>query len=1181
MDTEQLLIPISIKAMAVGALPPKGKNFANRAYIYSSLDESPLGNKLEPNMLSSHDYEDQGVHLHWILPDIMKQGKQDEDDKGGEIVQYPSVPNRWYITRLWTINSDSNAAVHAVSWLVESDALQGECGEDNNNANSPMIPTLEDSEQQYRFLGRSYPASKTAAVCTEYLEQLTAVAPGLPAFSAYYPDCRNVFGFYDSLLDEDGKMLENADITYVVCGWYETQSEDILKDINSVEKCAENLKWKVPENLNFPAVSLCHGTIYGINWTNNKKNYSRTIPDPELAVGNTTAEALAALAEWKKPSGLTTERMLNLFYSGNGALLNEKNGLLISENRLHEDRFGKEVPITQVAFKEKETSEKQAGHNDLHQNASDDYEMLNKINSDYISLFNKNGELQDMQEEVYDLWYKYMFIEQDPFAPVDKNKLQQSLVEQINNLDKEIIEKRKQVKELASNIDSDIEALSKKPESNSRPIKKNGQAFWMPNEPVLLLSGIQRDRVHGEDGRYSNDGNLFCRNTAQLIDSLTIDKLDGIFSTPNTVYANNILDMADIPKKIAPFVAEALIITPSFAPKLAMYMLDSLQCKTDKNMEMLTDVIKKLQSAPLNPTLNNLMERTALSGASGFNGVFPERNAVSYWIQPWIPLFIEWSARFYYDTDVLMSEPSLNNWNLNESSADYAYKKELPQSDQFTVIEGRSILAPNGASITASCASRYLNNDSLVDEALDMDVLSQALNGTNRFFVMKKADIKLPVNLVNAKNKELRDKVFELIKDYEPEISNFDNFFSPVRAGFLRFSEIRIIDSFGQLKILAPEGMAAAENMRSSASVFQKNIMLTPRLIQPSRLNFCWLNPNCDAPQGEDNHESPICGWFLPNHTDCSVMVYDGSGNLLGSMQRVKLEKPVVWKNPPEKGGGTAPLPKDMNPTLYKIISPLLEISESKKVDMLTPFLNLIDSALWSINPTAAQQYNSLGQYIGRPLIIVNANLQLEQSGIQNKYKQFMKSKSDPPDVKKAEFSIHVGRRNNHNDGLIGFFCNDDYGKFQILSDESFVDSPEESEKMHEEEIDYFVKDNTVTLTIGDAYPTKLTMIMDFAASVDFISGILPIKTVKVEDQIVNEGLNKLYFTIFSAPVLGDISEFSVPCPKLDGKQWKWLRYSQSTGDDIPLASNQAYFPKAPFCAEEGWLQLKLNEDTK
>lgn len=124
-----------------------------------------------------------------------------------------------------------------------------------------------------------------------------------PFFSAYYPHCRNVFGFYDDL-PADG--IHKANISYLVCGWYQDAAgPEPLSLLKTAQQLEEVLLMKL-EGTGLPETSLCHGLLCGIEWKGADFSYPTGIPDdpqpgevedkPDLALGNTSDEAAAALA---------------------------------------------------------------------------------------------------------------------------------------------------------------------------------------------------------------------------------------------------------------------------------------------------------------------------------------------------------------------------------------------------------------------------------------------------------------------------------------------------------------------------------------------------------------------------------------------------------------------------------------------------------------------------------------------------------------------------------------------------------------------------------------------------------------------------------------------------------------------------------------------------------------------
>src|SRR5690606_11229751 len=121
-------------------------------------------------------------------------------------------------------------------------------------------------------------------------------------FPVMYPNHRNVFGFYDNLVLDDGTKLENASINYVVRGYYADQN--LLLD--SVDECIDRFGWLAPKDAVFPATIVLHGLLESIKWINFDTDYSEStynkLTQPKIAVGNTSAEALAALLNQSIPN---------------------------------------------------------------------------------------------------------------------------------------------------------------------------------------------------------------------------------------------------------------------------------------------------------------------------------------------------------------------------------------------------------------------------------------------------------------------------------------------------------------------------------------------------------------------------------------------------------------------------------------------------------------------------------------------------------------------------------------------------------------------------------------------------------------------------------------------------------------------------------------------------------------
>jgi hypothetical protein len=239
---------------------------------------------------------------------------------------------------------------------------------------------------------------------------LTATGFVGPAFASYYPDCCSVFGFWDHFKDLPAvyqaitqNLATQFEVTYQVFGWVQDATYDPLAGIQAaairqydayVAQCAQenvavaqtpadvfvsvaqhHLRWtfdaaeipytlntdKTVDTLGSPASALCSGIVQDVVWNmgTDPQSYflaSDQAGDPsqwtgqvELAVGNTTAEALSAILKHDLDPGggggdklADYEYLLDALQLGQLRDLDQKTTKVVSlEEALHSSGFSK------------------------------------------------------------------------------------------------------------------------------------------------------------------------------------------------------------------------------------------------------------------------------------------------------------------------------------------------------------------------------------------------------------------------------------------------------------------------------------------------------------------------------------------------------------------------------------------------------------------------------------------------------------------------------------------------------------------------------------------------------------------------------------------------------------------------------------------------------------------------
>lgn len=220
-----------------------------------------------------------GVHLHWALPGALTRGRH----RPGADVEFPNAPNRWLVGAPdgW--------------WVVESDYLHPEGVDAAASAISYLMPVAERVRAPFRYVGRQVRLDEWRSHDPDagYLRSLTAVGWGHPAFHAYYPNCRSVFGFHHP---------GGAAGPYRVFGWYARAADDPvtafvaarshLSDPEVLAGLEEEFGWVARPGEERPTRLLCAG------------RWEQAVAEPaprtvsHVVLGATGAEALAAhLAE--------------------------------------------------------------------------------------------------------------------------------------------------------------------------------------------------------------------------------------------------------------------------------------------------------------------------------------------------------------------------------------------------------------------------------------------------------------------------------------------------------------------------------------------------------------------------------------------------------------------------------------------------------------------------------------------------------------------------------------------------------------------------------------------------------------------------------------------------------------------------------------------------------------------
>ena len=1160
-QNQTLLIPITVRACLCGRAPSK-KIYAGYQLGFTDLDDPDI--PIDNGLFVPGNPPEPGIHLSFSLPEGFTRGTQEESGTNGNSsakLCYPLVPNRWAVVRMWLEDGDS--LLRQKLFLIESDALQKKRGAGYNNTGSSSWPYPQTPDHPYRYLGRSYALSQAEHVPqdTERLA-LTAVSPVNPFFSAYYPHCRNVFGFYDDL-PADG--IHKANISYLVCGWYQDAAgPEPLSLLKTAQQLDEVLLMKL-EGTGLPETSLCHGLLCGIEWKGADFSYPTGIPDdpqpgevedkPDLALGNTSDEAAAALAG--ADSGISP-RLFQCFLRNLCPDLLGEQGSAEVEKELYAAGFSTLQPPDLICLSSVPgTEHRQPPSERIMKQISD-------LRSRQRQLFSERMKQKQRCRTAFETWQLFYT------AREDRDRLYAALQAYVTEIQRE----QTILADIDEQIRYDINNLAPGPgyELKTEP----APPFYQPADPVLLVR-----QLANTDGKVTGKLTV-CRRSEQVNTSVTFT---GLCASPVTVYPDDLFGNAEpsdgLPEALPLLIGEASLFSAGFAALIARKALQKAgfilpdPARTEELAEQLRQVQQQFVQLP----------------SIFYDRELPEIRAITVFKPQWHPLYLEWQCFYYPDKALLKEQPDLKNWRLKDGRYDYCGDISIMDPQNRYSVSGRQLLSDNASRQLETGVNSFFEENVLpLKDPRSRSLLSQSLSGFNDMLLMRDQMKLLPLFSTDGLVKASLSLLQALPSDEMGTAAVFDRLFSPIRAGFLAFGRIRILDKLGRFQdILSPDLYCSEEMRFLNAPAKPHEAMLQPRLEQYTRLHAKWICAvSAKAVNDADNIDgaeasfvptaSPLCGFLLPNGLDNSLMAFTAGGTPVGSLVLTQTGSGIDFKSPPGEKISHH-LPEDINPQLYRILYSL-QTGPKENLIALLSYIDRLDSRI-----TPAPHGPAEVEFIGRPLVLCRLSLKLEQAGDPESYRHLEGQIPDPShtaNVKNAVFSLQIGELNDYRDGMAGFYLNKDFDHLHIYPGSGTQTS-------------YFYEDNLIPAALdAELPPDELCVLMDAYARLTVKPGILPACTLSLPDELVNASLDNIRTTYFTGPVLSNEKQLSIPAAYQNDRSYFFYQAGRTSRTEasgkgisencwkttkLEQTDSQAFSIPYPVKVLEGYIQIQKHKE--
>jgi hypothetical protein len=1231
--SEYLLVPTNVQAFVVGSpgddrlydLAPVPRTeediaswYVDRKYSFS-FGSSKLLQELDP-----------GIHLHWALPAALMHSHHE----GGKEPEQPCIPNRWLVLRMWHAADNRNISWKA--WVIESDYVSLDAA----SGGTPFFffetdPPVELNGKHCGYVGRTVPLEGWQETHEKYRFELKSFGWGDPSFAAYYPACKGVLGFHDTL---EG-LKQGYLLTYLVIGWYSDPARDPLHRINQTtwqanhgyavgdivtptkpnghqyrvtkagtsgsvepswpetgEVCngpvifAENgadvlatLGWSC-SNLDSATLAqrtLCHGGVVGVKWQGRNEKYltSPVGTSATVAIGGSAAEAFAALlaSDQKQVSDQKSlQQVLCAFQHGQATQVSEMYEL---GDLLHRHGFGA-VPggklwsIEPVDPPPATPGDTPPGAKSSPPPMSANVQnLLRKLNEVQQALDRQARKVESLRSRLFACWATWASKQTGPPPRPSRDS--------VNSAEKElekVTDGLRQYEDTVTACRNEVTNALAAEETGMQLAESTMPPFLHPKEPFVVLTSdnlVGVDRAHAQRPEKDADGSLHCRLAKDVVTGVSQRGTISKELSARNCFMLDFPNAAGVPP--GEVVRTLALETLLFDPNCASLIVGTEELTLFKQLQESLDQSRGPDSS------NNTLTWTGLPPDPLGVTRRAERN-------PWLPVYLMWQAHWVPAyTPVPESDNShskaFNGWQLdsNPLAGDLVPQEgAMPPLKDHMLLEGATIISTLSGTQLANNLSEFAetaggNVDNL-ERITQMQVLGQALGGLNDLLVRQTLGLCLPP--VCPKEKQVDTTVWEAMGQVPQPTMPVTGSFLPVRAGALKLVNLFVVDSFGQTqKLIDSASSLAAQPPPIRSAVLPKppdgyHAGFSPRLVQPTRLNFDW------QPAEDANSSGPVCGWIVPNFLEKSFAVFSAGGEPLGALESVLLalgkktiESKVKFNWHPIPGS-TLEIEKIGNSRLQRFV----KLVTAFTADEGQAFLELVDLVLRRTEGRVPADDPAMAVLLGRPLALVHASLGLELQGLPVGYWDDQKWKFVTEGFEKLRVPVRLGGMNLPADGLVGYMRDNDESCF-------FASEGATRSLSSDKKIKY---DQDLTPACADEQPVSLTLLMDASARVHATTGILPRHRVSLPAEAVRlAGLIKeIYIAV--APVLGErpregVSQPTMPKPSDAFGQWSWatrpdLTTTPQTWHDIKPADDRARFAD-DLALSEGWLRLQLQRD--
>jgi len=1032
--------------------------------------------------------------------------------------------------------------------------------------------------------------------------------------------------------------------------------------------------------LSLPAQTLCHGSVLGVQWQGPNFGYDSGAPSnglsgPTVAVGNTPAEALAAwMANWiARTTGQTNIEQIEVALEAfqKGLIYNLGKEPVETEAALHAARFGGNDGGSQwVVTRPQQPASSSAtvgGNGDatIPLNTAQ-IAALRSLNLAQDNADSASDQVDSITWELWSCYFKLWYIDVNFLSGAED--VDAAIVTLIgaaaaNNggaigglLGAAQAAMTAGQAAVTNALTALQNALAADKTTAGFVVKNvNNTTFSRPVDPVVLIAGSAADTKYSPPGTYGSDGFTFTRFTGQTLTAITISQTSGP-ANPVTLGVGDLQaalalpaagsspSTLGIPKEYPDLWLETLLADGSCSAWLASLYLAKYQSQYQTSSPLsqaaAAQLILSQQTALWNDASSLGISQSALAAAANFTGVPPVPIALEDGSsQPWSPLFIDWQVEWHPATD---QNGYPVGWQL--TGLDYEWTgTQIPAST--LIFQGRTSIDPSASQTIAQQLESFVASDPDFDSLPDFiqqdltqvktyiqnfDFVTQSLSGlTNQLIThLSASSLPVPAQYFGANPGPDVQPTVQSAQGIQPvpqDASGNPPPFFPVRAGHFRFTNLWVVDAYGQVLATKRTGdtyvhLNTATTVQTPGAQNADFVQLPPRFSQGTRLNLTMIDANDDSLASTSaDATSPICGWIMANHLDDSLMVFDALGNNLGSV--IVIDKDLGqtglrWDAAPGSSQPLGSAPDIQNTHLAGFVNALL-LAGATGSEAMRELLDVIDAASWQpYQQGQAQSANDLSVLAGRPIALVRTRFNIDLFG--DPMLSFDENltatgqyypPATPPAFTTTPLSVRVGDESFSTNGALGYCIGDDYSTFYSVSA-----APDSTSALRRQlalgqsttQALAQMAEETTTLSAAGSYVTPgqpiplspkvtsgnsivdtsvyVTVFVDPAGSIPVVSGAFPVLYGNLPAGPVATALSNMQISFRVGPLLLEPSIIKMPLPSEINGNWAWMERQSVTlwapaadpqsSDAVPNLAN------VPLRLREGWLVLSNSQQS-